>query len=284
MSLDETILPRDLHLMPQDTHEEDWFEGDPMRTTYCDALSIFFPEGERFFIRSVKRYVNQIDDPKLREEVKLFCVQEAFHTREHENYNAKLAAYGYDVEKMEARAVAALEKAKGPLTQLAGTVAIEHLTATLSYLILSDSKLFENTSPHYRNLWTWHALEETEHKGVAFDVYKVVTQHLSPWKRYMLRCSVMLAVTVNLYRVLIKNYLEMMQYRNKPTGFRMWCKAFWLLFGNPGYYRRIIGYYLRFYLPGFHPWKHDDGKLVKTARSRLDAYLKPAGLKSENAG
>lgn len=283
MSFDETILPRDLHLMTHDTHEENWFEGDPMRSIYCDALSVFFPEGERFFIRSVKRYANQIEDPKLREEVKLFCIQEAFHTREHEIYNAKLAAYGYDVEKMEARAVKALEIAKGQLIQLTSTVAMEHLTATLSYLTLSDPKLFENASPHYRNLWTWHALEEHEHKGVAFDVYNAVTQHLSPWKRYTLRCIVMLVVTFKLHSVLIKNFLEMMSYRNQPTGFRNWSKTLWMLFGKPGYYRRIIGHYLCFYLPGFHPWKYDDGKLIKDARSRLDAYLKPTELESKNA-
>lgn len=274
MNADKAIFTRDLHFDFQDIEKHDWYNGDPLRTTYCDALSPLFPEGERFFIRSVKQYVDRIEDPKLKEDIRNFCIQEALHTREHEAYNEHLAAYGYDIEKMEERVKKAISRAKTPLKKLALTVAIEHLTSTLSHVILKDPKLLENSTPVYRNLWTWHSLEEIEHKGVAFDVYQQVTQHLSPWKRYALRTSVLFLVTIDIHRLLMTNFFEMMRHRKASLGPKMWAKSAWMLFGRPGYYRRAFLYYLKFYMPFFHPWKGDDGELVRQGRERLDAMLK----------
>lgn len=175
---------------------------------------------------------------------------------------------------MEARARRALGTIKPPLAQLAFTVAIEHLTATLSYLILKDPKLLEDASPAYQQLWTWHALEEMEHKGVAFDVYNMATKNLSPWKRYMLRTGAMFIVTIDLHRILLTNFTEMLRFRGESLGPKMWLKLLWLLFGRPGYYRRVTWHYLRFYLPFFHPWKGDDGSLVNRGREHFNAMLK----------
>ncbi|RAU19837.1 metal-dependent hydrolase [Nitrincola tibetensis] len=273
MSIESPIFIRNIHFPIQDVKQHDWFEGDPLRTSYCDALSVLFPAGERFFIKSVKHYLDKIEDPDFREEVRRFCIQEAFHTREHEAYNAQLASYGYDVEKMEARVIKALGRVKSPIVQLAFTVAIEHLTATLSYLILKDPKVLAKVTPVYRDLWTWHALEEMEHKAVAFDVYQLVTRNLSPWKRYMLRVGALFAVTIDIHRMLLINFNEMLTHRGESKGPKMWLKSAWSLFGNPGYYRRVIFHYLRFYSPFFHPWKGDDGKLMRQGRQELNNMM-----------
>ena len=273
MSADRAIFTRDLHFGFQDVKNHNWHSGDPLKTTYCDALSPLFPEGERFFIRSVKHYADRVEDPQLKDDIRQFCVQEAFHTREHEAYNKNLASYGYDIEKMEARVKRTLSSVKSPLKKLAITVAIEHLTATLSHMILKDPSLLANSTPVYRNLWTWHALEEYEHKGVAYDVYLLATKHLSPWKRYVFRTSVLFVVTLKIHQILITNFVEMLRHRKEPMGIKMWAKSVWMLFCTPGYYRRVFYYYLKFYMPFFHPLKGDDGELVRQGRERLDAML-----------
>ena len=66
-----------------------------MRSPSC------FPEGERFFIRSVLAYREQISDPKLLQEIREFCAQEAQHTLVHEAMNALAARHGYPVAKLE---------------------------------------------------------------------------------------------------------------------------------------------------------------------------------------
>ena len=38
--------------------------------------------------------------------------------------------------------------------------------------------MFRGLSENVRNLWLWHAVEEIEHKHVAFDVYQQVFANL----------------------------------------------------------------------------------------------------------
>lgn len=256
--------------------QRDWYEGDPLRSAYCDALSVFFPVGERFFIAAVRAYARRIDDPALKEEVRAFCVQEALHTREHEAYNDTLRGHGYDVEGMEARAARALDAAKWPLRRLEVTAAIEHLTATLAHLVLENPDVMARVPAPYRDLWTWHCLEEMEHKGVAFDVLQRVLADSPAWKRYLQRSVPLAVVTFELHRVLFTNIHEILRVRGFSTGFRHWGSVFWLLFGRPGWYRRVMGYYLRYYRPGFHPWEVGEPPDVQRWRDHFDSRLRGA--------
>ena len=44
-----------------------------------NALSTTFPDGERFFIDSVRNFQDQIKDPKLQKDIRAFIGQEANH-------------------------------------------------------------------------------------------------------------------------------------------------------------------------------------------------------------
>src|SRR5262249_9199340 len=59
-------------------------------TLFMNGLSLFFPEGERFFVRSVKRYRDRVVDEALARDVTAFTGQEGIHAREHERYNEML--------------------------------------------------------------------------------------------------------------------------------------------------------------------------------------------------
>jgi hypothetical protein len=153
-------------------------DGDLVHSHIAAALSAVFPDGEDYFVRSVRRYRDRITDPVLRRQVAGFIGQEAMHGREHRQLNARLAELGYPtevVERITRRILELRERLAPPIANLAVTAALEHFTATLAELLLSNDEmrdLFGHDA--VRDLFLWHALEESEHKAVAFDVYRSV--------------------------------------------------------------------------------------------------------------
>src|SRR3954452_5787719 len=76
--------------------------GDLITSHFVAALSAVFPEGEDFFVRSVKHYRDQIDDPVLKQQVAGFIGQEVTHGREHRGLNDHLAGLGYLTRRVDA--------------------------------------------------------------------------------------------------------------------------------------------------------------------------------------
>ena len=142
------------------------------------ALSSLFPDGEEFFVRSVRRLRDQVTDPELKRQVAGFIGQEAVHGREHRAFNDRLDQLGYPTklyERITNRTLTWRERIMSPRSNLAATAALEHFTATLAELVLSNPEVRDLFGdPAVRDLFVWHALEESEHKAVAFDVYKAV--------------------------------------------------------------------------------------------------------------
>src|SRR5438874_991349 len=152
--------------------------GDLIQSHLAASLSAVFPDGEDFFVRSVRNFRDQITDPELKRQVGGFIGQEAVHGREHRAFNRRLDQLGYPTKRFERitkKGLAIRERFLTPKSNLAATAALEHFTATLAELVLSNEEvraLFGNEE--VKHLFMWHALEESEHKAVAFDVYKAV--------------------------------------------------------------------------------------------------------------
>ncbi|MBN7894940.1 metal-dependent hydrolase [Acinetobacter baumannii] len=154
-----------------------YYEENPVVTSLFVVLSAMFPAGEMFFIESIRNVRNKIKDENLLEDIKAFIAQEAFHSREHKTLNNHLIHSNYpEVVEIEAKTKARLDKLRqlSAVEQVAATVVMEHYTATLARLLLTDSLIKAKTTQESRNLWEWHALEELEHKSVAFDVLNAI--------------------------------------------------------------------------------------------------------------
>lgn len=153
-------------------------DGDLLMSHFWAALSAVFPEGEDGFVRSVRYYRDQITDPDLKRQVAGFIGQEAQHSRAHTAFNARLAELGYPVDliaRINTRVNGFFERLQSPETNLALTVASEHLTALMAELAFSNQQFRDSFGhPATYELLLWHALEEAEHKAVAFDVYRAV--------------------------------------------------------------------------------------------------------------
>ena len=170
------IIPRKILRQPQIASPKHWYDNKTFETHFFNALSSTFPEGERFFIISVRNYAAQITDPKLKEQVERFISQEGQHSREHEAHLKLLADQGFALlirmNRWERGVMRWFAKTL-PRYALALTLTIEHVTAIFAATLLSNqARLCESMHTDYRLLWRWHAVEEIEHKAVAFDVYE----------------------------------------------------------------------------------------------------------------
>lgn len=153
-----------------------WVAGNPAATAISNALNMLFPHGERMFVRSVRYYLDRIEDPELRDQVKAFFKQEGFHASAHEDFNDTLRRQGYEVDRFldrYRRITSWIEKRMPPVMNLAGTAAAEHYTAILAEGAFTKGVL-DVLPPAAQQLLAWHAAEEIEHKAVAFDVLQQV--------------------------------------------------------------------------------------------------------------
>lgn len=243
-----------------------WADKDPHFTHLLNALSATFPEGERFFVQSVRHFQNRITDPVLKRQVSAFIGQEAMHAKEHDHYNAYAREHGIDLGFIEnfARKRMAFIKSKVPAErQLAITCALEHFTAILAEQMLTEPDIYENFDPSMMKLWLWHAVEESEHKGVAFDVYQELVGD------YRLRIRVMAITTFFFIMHTTWFQARLLKADGKLLDVRMWLKGLDRMWGRKGHFRKLIPSYLQYYRPDFHPWQHDNRDVLEKWKQEL---------------
>ncbi|MFI6044183.1 metal-dependent hydrolase [Nocardia sp. NPDC051321] len=153
-----------------------YVDGDLVMSHAMAYLSSTFPEGEDFFVRSVRRFADQLTEPELRSRVGGFIGQEVTHGREHRELNERLQQMGYPTwlgDRTTWLFLSLCERVLSPLSCLGITAALEHFTAVAAETLLSDERAQALLgSTEVRSMLLWHAIEESEHKSVAFDVYR----------------------------------------------------------------------------------------------------------------
>ena len=242
-------------------------DGDLVQSHVAAALSGVFPDGEDFFVRSVRHFRDEITDPELKRQVAGFIGQEAMHGREHRAFNERLAELGYPTKRVEKLTKAGLKlrtKVASPKSNLAATAALEHFTATLAELVLTNEEVRDMFGDEaVRNLFVWHALEESEHKAVAFDVYKAVggSERTRVWTMNFLRYGFVLGMIFECTLSLLRDRetyrrgnlrKSLRRFRKSPVV----SKELWLQLKD---YNR----------PDFHPDDRDTNDLVTTWREEL---------------
>jgi predicted metal-dependent hydrolase len=249
-----------------------WFGGSRAATHIANGVNLLFPAGERFFVRSVRYYLPKLT-PNLAAQVKGFFGQEGRHAQAHERFFGTLRAQGLDVDSIlepyERIAYGTIERWSPPKLRLAATAACEHFTAIMAEDALVSREL-DDAHPEIRRLFEWHAVEELEHKAVAFDAL----QEIAP--SYWLRIAGLLVATLTLaafWLFATKRLLEqdgsslggaMRELRELAKTSKRPAQADQSIL--TGVFLRGIVAYLR---PGFHPNDVDHSKLVATTLERL---------------
>ncbi len=266
---DLVITVRDLRFGRGQKQPRWWLGGDPVATAWHNALSATFPRGEAFFIAAVKAF-REGTPAKLDAQIGSFIKQEVNHSREHIAFNKAATDAGYDLSGIDAHVeeMLAMTRGRPEIVNLAATMALEHYTAMMAKEFLSNPRHFANSDPKIVAMWHWHAIEEIEHKAVAFDTYLYATRSWSRRKRWQLKSIMMLVVTKNFIAHRIRDTLDLLA-QDGLTGWKVKARVLWYLFGTPGVLRRISPAWLAYFLPGFHPWNHDDRALIAGAEAGL---------------
>jgi uncharacterized protein len=267
---DLTITPRNLAFGRDESPGRWWYGGRAAPTAFYNVLSLTFPKGEAFFIESVKHYRDHTSEP-LTSQVKSFIAQEAIHSREHALFNKQVHEAGYDLTSITERFEAnlALSKDRPAIVNLTSTLAFEHFTGILAHAWLKDDRYFKGAPADLARMWRWHAMEEIEHKAVAYDTFNAVMKDVAPFKRWLLRSRIMLTVS----RIFLVNRARDMAELFRQDGIntpRTWGKVAMYLLVYPGLLRQVFLPWLSYFRPGFHPWDHDDRALLGKTMAALE--------------
>ena len=223
------------------------------------------------FVEAVKAH-REGAPPQLAEQIRCFIVQEVNHSREHIALNRIAAEAGYDMAKIDRHVEEMLDLLKGRpvILDLAATMALEHYTAMMAHEFLAHPEHFAGADPEVAALWRWHAIEEIEHKAVAYDTWRHATRNWSRWRRWKVKSADDAGDHQELPRPPHQRHARPAgagrHHRAARRGGGCWPSCS----GNPGVLRRIFPAWLAYFMPGFHPWNLDDRALIAEAERELE--------------
>jgi predicted metal-dependent hydrolase len=267
-----------------DNVPEYWMNGSAGLTHFMTALSALFPAGEKFFIDSVRAVRNHPaikDNQALQKEISAFIGQEAMHTQEHVGFNASAQKYGHDVASLDAKTNTVIQAARKifakvakrlgitqEMVDLTATTALEHFTATIASELLRNQHIQDlMTDKTMATLWAWHAIEENEHKAVAYDVFEGVFGR--GIKAYALRTG---SLTLAMVILFITQSYFLVRLLNEDKQFNL--ESLKDIYGyayspSKGIITGMGKEMLAYFRPGFHPNDLDTASLLVTWKGKL---------------
>lgn len=257
--------------------EREFLVGRVIPVSLRNALSFLFPQAETFFIgvaRDVLLGLDLSNHPDLEKAVRGFMAQEWIHGHQHSQYNVVLQQQGFEhvAHELVLRLQEQVHRHFSSLTKLAVVCAYEHYTTILGNYILSHPQVLEPAQPDMALVWGWHSAEETEHKAICFDLYRVAG---GGWLR---RVTLFVLVTLNFMLMFGRTYVSLLLRDGCMRPSRL-CEtigqSLQFFFGRAGIAWHLIGYGLRYLTPGFHPWDQDNRRKLEAWLSANRARLRP---------
>lgn len=248
-----------------------YFANSPIMSHLLTALSSTFPVGEQFFVHSVRNVRDQVKDEKLQAQIAAFIGQEAMHSKAHAEFNAAWRRDDYNLDRFQVWLARKDSYIKGlhPKIQLAITCAFEHFTALLGGYILRHPEILASLDEDTIKLWVWHAIEEIEHRAVAFDVYQHVYGD-DKVRRMIMRSVTTGFASLTFYSATRLFWQDKKKSLPKVTGNLLGIYLIGKMFVQ------LLPEYLSYFKADFHPSEIDYSEIVKEWKQRLATeYLHP---------
>lgn len=257
-----------------------WYDGDPAITHLFNSLQAFFPDLEMLMINAVRASSSQITDPQLLKDISAFIGQEAQHAAKHREYNAHHAEQTKNdalvkLERFYADVHVWAENHLNDRQRLALTLAFEHFTALVAPVLMQREDIIsdmQTKSPDFVWVAMWHAIEECEHKAVAFDAY------MATGGGYTARAAAVLAMTALGLSMVFGGQFYLMKVDGQLSNWRSWARFAKFSFGRKGIVFQIFKRYPDWFKPGFHPNDHDTSALEAMWKERLGIKTSSAAL------
>ncbi|WP_313033806.1 metal-dependent hydrolase [Acinetobacter sp.] len=248
-----------------------YFANSPIMSHLLTALSSTFPIGEQFFVHSVRNVRDKVKDKKLQAQIAAFIGQEAMHSKAHAEFNAAWRRDDYHLDRFQAWLKRKNSNVKGlhPKIQLAITCAFEHFTALLGGYILRHPEILASLDEDTIKLWVWHAIEEIEHRAVAFDVYQQVYGD-DKVRRMIMRSVTTGFASLTFYSATRLFWQDKKKSIPKVTGNLLGLYLIGKMFVQ------LLPEYLSYFKADFHPSEIDYTDIVNDWKQRLATeYLHP---------
>ena len=257
------ITVRRLQFNPQAIRRH-YFANSPVMSHLLTALSSTFPIGEQFFVHSVRNVRDKVKDENLQAQIAAFIGQEAMHSKAHAEFNAAWRSEDYNLDRFQAWLARKDDYVKNlhPKIQLAITCAFEHFTALLGGYILRHPEVLATLDEDAAKLWIWHAIEEIEHRAVAFDVYQAV------YGDDKIRRMIMRSVTTGFASLTLYSATRLFLQDKKKSLPKVGGNIFgFYLLGKM--FLQLAPEYLAYFKTDFHPSEIDYTKLIRDWKQRL---------------
>lgn len=257
-----------------------YFANSPLMSHLLTALSSTFPLGEQFFVHSVRNVRDRVKDEKLQAQIAAFIGQEAMHSKAHAAFNDAWRRDDYNLDRFQAWLARKDSYIKGlhPKIQLAITCAFEHFTALLGGYILRHPEILASSDEDTVKLWVWHAIEEIEHRAVAFDVYQHVYGD-DKVRRMIMRSVTTGFASLTFYSATRLFWQDKKKSLPKVTGNLLGIYLIGKMFVQ------LLPEYLSYFKADFHPSEIDYSEIVNMWKQRLATeYLHPEFQKERSTG
>lgn len=154
-----------------------WNSAELEWSHMVNGASLAMPYLEPFLIATLREATRKINDPEVLEEARGFIAQEAQHFRTHRRYNEVLKSNGYPelaaIEDEMKASYAKIKDRRSLTFRLAYSSGFETMTVGVTNWLVSErAALFGGSDTRIASFILWHFVEESEHKRVAFDVYR----------------------------------------------------------------------------------------------------------------
>lgn len=266
-----SIQVRKLDLQIDKHMSSHWFDNNPILTHLVHALSFQFPSGEESFVKSVKEHLASLNSESLKKDARAFVAQEMIHSREHDALNnwvlERFPASKQILKTIEQRALRRYELGKYTpwLKNLAATVCLEHMTVLFANKLLADEQVMEKMPAAVKGLLVWHAIEEIEHKHVAWQVYEQVGG--SYWARIFMYFLTSLTLFVQTSEICIRLIHCDTEANIKPS--HIW-QVFTMFLLPSRMNLTLLGKFFRFFSPKFRPINRKEDELARDWSKRLE--------------
>lgn len=229
-----------------------WVDGESYAHTHLlNAFNLFAPHHEVMVARTIRIYIDSIEDAHLKHQMRGFIAQEIIHGQAHAKFQDILRSQGYKIDGFLQFShwfySILMQKLLGAKICLATTAAFEQYVAATIIKVLG-SNFLHNADSQAKELFQWHSAEEVEHHVIPYEVLSQVDNS------YLIRVLGSIIALIEIFSFNLFGALYLLAQDKQLFSFRTWKDIWQFLFEKKyGIARLSQSIFFRYIRPNYHP-------------------------------